>query len=72
MKSSAPLHGDHEEWTVIWFPPDGDKSKTFQNETAAKRFAKRDDHKVDVANWNPLLVHRVIKVTETMIPLEGP
>ncbi len=52
-----------EEWVVVWFPPDGDRSKRLASEPQARRHAARPD----VADWNPLLEHRV---TVTMVVSE--
>lgn len=57
-----------EEWVVLWFPPEGDRDKRFTDEAKARRFARRED----VAEWNPLLDHRVTTTTvkSEFVPLD--
>lgn len=71
-----------EEWVVTWFPPDQpDRSRAFTGERAeekARAFAARNEPfrdpyraDYDVAQWNPLLEHRVtiMMVTSEIVPL---
>ncbi len=62
-----------ESWVVAWFPPYGDKEKTFKSEEAARRFAAREDtyEHEGITQWNPILFHRVktIDVEETILEL---
>jgi hypothetical protein len=62
-----------ERWIVLWFPPEGDKQKTFTDEGSARRFAAReDDYEVTgIAQHAPLLLHRIVvtETTEMVVPL---
>ena len=59
-----------EEWVVIWFPPNRpDKARAFETEEKARAFAATED----VADWCPLLEHRVVTmlVVTELIPLDA-
>lgn len=70
---TEPEEGMTSEYVVLWFHPDGDKTKTFREtdrahadpERRARAYAAKDD----VAEWNPLLIHRITLVTEEILPL---
>jgi hypothetical protein len=57
-----------EKFVVVWFPPEGDRERTFTLEVPARTFAA----KRGVGDWNPILLRRVTvtDVTETMLDLE--
>lgn len=57
-----------DEWVVVWFPPDAaQREKRFKDEDKARRFAAEDD----VAEWAPLLDHRITTTTvvSELVPL---
>lgn len=57
-----------DEWVVVWFPPgEPTREKRFGDEARARMFAVRED----IADWAPLLEHRVTttSVVAELIPL---
>lgn len=48
-------YSEVEEWVVLWFPPDRDREWKTNDEAKARRKAAKDG----VAQWNPLLEHRI-------------
>jgi hypothetical protein len=57
-----------EEWVVVWFPPDArDRTRRFTEESKARAFAATPD----IAEWNPLLDHRITTtiVVSELVPL---
>lgn len=69
-ESDALLGDDVESnYVVLWFPPEGDRARTFgANEAKARAFAATED----IAKWNPLMVHRITITTEELLPLGTP
>ena len=64
MSANANEDGVYEEWILTWFAPDGDKQYRTPDEDKARKKATREG----VAEWNPLLEHRITRVTvETML-----
>ena len=62
--SALPIKEVTESWKVVWFPPSGDRSRTFRSKRTAVDFAETDE----VAEWAPLIEwKRVTSYTETRI-----
>lgn len=52
---------------VLWFPPDGDKTKSFDTVEAAQRWAdKQTDW--DFWDWHPAIFQRITTVVEDVLP----
>lgn len=57
-----------EQWVVVWFPPTApQREKRFTEEDKAREFAADPD----VAEWAPLLDHRITTTTveSQLVPL---
>lgn len=59
-----------EEWVIVWFPPEADRSRKFRREQAARDFAATEE----VAQWHPLMEHRrtTTSVESELVPLPKP